>query len=344
MWFAPACFVAVAALVFVVAWISFVHMPLAGIPTDARAFAFPNRPWLDTAARWDSWWYLAVAMFGYWYIPGQASAISFFPLYPSLMRLGHWMGADPLLAGVLITLICGAAAAVLLYRWTARVFSPRVAAIAVAFFLLYPYSYYLYGVVYADALYIAFALAAFTLLEEGRPVLAGLAGACATATRPVGVFLLAGLALRALQLRGWTLSSLRARDLGVLLSGGGAGAYLFYLWMRFGKPTAFMSASGASGWAQGQTAPQIWAKVGFVHMFARPKFDANHFTVGLQAALVVTALALSVVVTRRLGVAYGAYSLGTVAVPAFFSHNFVGTGRYSERMPSGAWAFYYYLS
>src|SRR5438270_345390 len=84
-----------------------------------------------------------VAMFGYWYIPGQASAISFFPLYPSLMRLGHWMGADPLLAGVLITLICGAAAAVLLYRWTARVFSPRVAAIAVAFFLLYPYSYYL---------------------------------------------------------------------------------------------------------------------------------------------------------------------------------------------------------
>jgi hypothetical protein len=233
-----------------------------------------------------------------------------------------------LLAGVLITIVSGVVAAVLLYRWCVRWFSPPVARIAVTFFLLYPYSYYIYGVVYADALYVALVLAAFVALDEGHPIIAGLAGAGATAVRPVGVFLVAGLCLRTLQLRGWKLPKVERRDAGVLLAGGGLAAYLLFLWWRFGKPTAFASAAGASGWSEGQRARDIWLKIGFFRQFSKPAFDAGHFTTGLQALLVVVSLALAVLVIRRLGWAYGGYSALTVAVPTFFSQNFIGTGRY----------------
>lgn len=73
---------------------------------------------------------------------------------------------------------------------------------ALALFLLYPYAFYLYGAVYADALFVLAALGALLLLEADHVWLAGLAGAVATAARPVALVVVVGLAVRALERRG----------------------------------------------------------------------------------------------------------------------------------------------
>jgi hypothetical protein len=58
---------------------------------------------------------------------------------------------------------------------------------------VYPYAWYLYGAVYADALFLVGAVAAFVLVERDRPVLAGIVAILATAARPVGIGLVIGL-------------------------------------------------------------------------------------------------------------------------------------------------------
>ena len=66
--------------------------------------------------------------------------------------------------------------------------------------MLYPYAFYLYGTVYADALFVAASIGAFVLLERNRPWVAGGVGALATAGRPIGIAVLVGLTVRAVEL------------------------------------------------------------------------------------------------------------------------------------------------
>lgn len=54
---------------------------------------------------------------------------------------------------------------------------------ALAQFLVYPYSFMLFGVVYSDGLLVALVLGALVLAESDRCVVAGLVGAAATQRR-----------------------------------------------------------------------------------------------------------------------------------------------------------------
>src|SRR5207248_1122181 len=141
----------------------------------------------------------------------------------------------------------------------------RIALLALA---LYPYAWFLYGSGYGDALFIALTMSAFLLLERDRPVLAGLAGAGASAARVTGIGTIIGLIAMVIERRhalvrteadgprrpwsGWRLdrSRLRLRDSGVLLSFAGIGSYCVFLWSRVGDPSAFNTVQSASGWNQ----------------------------------------------------------------------------------------------
>jgi hypothetical protein len=78
--------------------------------------------------------------------------------------------------------------------------APRTAVVAVGLLLVYPYSFFLYGSGYSDALFLLTALGSFALLERRHYVLAGLVGALATAGRPIGVAVAVGLVVRALEM------------------------------------------------------------------------------------------------------------------------------------------------
>jgi hypothetical protein len=277
---------------------------------------------------WDGEWYRRIAEGGYFFSTQRQSSVAFFPAYPELLRMLADVAGDPAVWGVVVTAASGAAIAVLLPSWCARMGAERSALTTLLVLLAWPYAWYLVGAVYADALFIASALASFVLLESDRPVASGVAGAIATAARPVGGAVVIGLAVRTLERRRG--SRLRVRDAGVLLSVAGLAAYVAYLARRFHQPFAFAEAEGAPGWDQ-HPGPAVWFKQPFWHRLVHlPTSGTEYFAcIAFQAVLAIGLLALVPLVVRRFGWGYGAYTLAVLGLPLLSSKDFQGLGRYA---------------
>jgi hypothetical protein len=296
--------------------------------------------WVDAFGWWDGWWYAGIARRGYeFFRPGAQSPVAFFPLYPLGMRhLGSWTGG-PLVAGFLITITSGLTLAVLFHRWCVAKLGSAQARLAVSLLLLYPFAFYLMGAVYADALFIAAAVAAFLAVEYDRPVLAGLCGLVATATRPVGVALVLGLWVLALERKGvlrrggWRWRSLAGRlrpaHAGLLLAPLGLAAFCGYLWVRFDAPLAFLDVASAPGWDQ-PPGFKTWFKIHWVKAMWNGPWTNGHFGhLFVNALATAVAAAFIPAVVRRLGWGYGVFVIMAVLATAVSTKDFVGMGRYT---------------
>lgn len=315
-------------------------------PPSQADKTFPSTSILDGWFQFDAGWYREIAHIGYRYTPGEQSSVAFFPSYPLTMRLVNFAFQNTRVSGYLVTILAGLGAALLFARWARTRLDNRTATIAIFGLLLYPYSLFLYGSMYGDALFLLTAIGAFMLLERGHPVLAGLVGALAAAGRPVGVAVAIGLVVRLLELRarelppetwldgdqraglwvrfGRLLRALRWPDAGVLLSGAGLAAYMAYLWIRFDDPFAFATVQEAWGQPSG---PATWLKFKFFDALASGHVGGMMHLI-IPAILCLVGLALLPVVRRHFGWGYFAYSLFTVGIPVLATKDFMGTGRY----------------
>ncbi|HEV2759203.1 MAG TPA: hypothetical protein VGV86_06495 [Acidimicrobiales bacterium] len=331
-WHAVGLFLGVAAVLFLVMSVVAPRLPEASGPHLAPPFTGPS--WLTGWAQWDSGWYREIAANGYSYVVGQQSTVAFFPAYPLAVRAVRMVVDDPYVAGIVVTVLAGAGVAALLATWLRARLSPPAAWAALLAFLLFPYAFYLYGVVYADALFVAALLGAFLLLDSDRPLLAGLAGAVATAARPVGIVLVIGLAVRALERRDalrparqGLVDWRRARwtDAGVLVSLLGLAAWCLYLWARFDDPFAFASAQAA--WNQG-AGPETWLKFQFFRDIADLRSPGAWLLFMAHPVLTVGAACLLPRVFRRFGAGYGVYTALLIGLSALSTKNFFGMARY----------------
>jgi hypothetical protein len=320
-------------------------------------------------ARFDSGWYESIAHRGYFFQGKTAqSSVAFFPLYPLLTRwLSQAFGGDTSVWGVLITLLSGFGAAMLFWRWVSARLEPAAARAAFAVLAVWPFALYLYGAVYADALFVFLVLAAFSCLESDRVAVAALFGALATATRPVGIAVVIGLVARMLERRGvvrWAFLDrwrwlgpqggragappdlrepksdqgrtivmqrrrLRPADPTIVLSVSGLVVYAIYLRQKFGDPFAFATAEAAPGWDQ-NPGPRIWFKAPWFRQLLRLPEHADYFALAtLQGALAIFLLALVPKILKRYGWAYGLYTVAILGLPLAGSKDFQGLGRYA---------------
>ena len=316
-------FLAIAGVLWVVAGLSLSHLPYSG--TDVRRHPISGARWLEGWVHFDGFWYGDIAERGYWsFVPSEQGPFAFFPTYPLLMRAGRVLVGNTYVAGILITLAAGAGATGLFFVWLRERVSTTAAWTGLLLFLLYPFAYYLYGAVYADAVFVACVLGSFVLVERDRPVLAGLVGAAATAARPVGAVLLAALVIRVIERRGgWR--KVVWRDAGVLLAAAGIGAFSFYSWRRFGAPLAFIEAQ--NGWSQ-DPGLRTWFKVQFWHDVQDLRSPFAWLVFVSHPALTLAGLALVPMIVRRFGWGYGAYAFLVLAVSAVSTKNFFGMSRY----------------
>lgn len=322
--------------------VSLVYRPQtnSGAPLNGPAF-------LDGWFQRDSGWYWSIAENGYFYHPGQQSSIAFFPSYPLTVRgLGSLIGGDMQLAGAVVAVSAAFGAVLLFAFWARERLAPRSAAVAVALILLYPFSFFLYGPGYGDSLFILTAIGAFLLLDRGHPLLAALVGVAATAGRPVGLAVTAGLAMRALELlaarrkaeRGEdgapsfreiaaVVPLARLRQYVVLLSGGGLIAWCVYLQVEFGDALAWIHVQEAPGWNQG-SGPRTWLKVDFAGTLIKgPLEDVLLLTP--QAVASGIAVLLIPRVRRLFGWGYATLAAGVLAIAIIGTKDFMGTGRYA---------------
>ncbi|MEY2571518.1 MAG: hypothetical protein QOE63_1868 [Acidimicrobiaceae bacterium] len=333
-------FLAIAVALYVVAAVAHSALPEAKDAGGQSDLGAPSV--LQGWVRFDSGWYASIADNGYSYTKGQQSSIAFFPGYPLALRgVTAVVDSDPI-GGTLLTLVSGLAVALLWWTWLRDRLEGRARMLAFSLLLLFPYAWFLYGTLYADALFLAFVLGAFVLADRRHWVLAGLVGALATATRPVAPAVIIGLIAVALDTSGaltrvasrtdparrrWHLDRGRLHPAlaGVLLSGAGLAAWCAYLWSRFGDPVAFLTVQSAPGWAQG-AGPHTWFKLGFFDLL----FGGHLFALRLipQGLATLAFLALAPAVWKRFGWGYGVYTLAVVGIPALGTGDFQGMGRY----------------
>jgi hypothetical protein len=290
--------------------------------------AFTDRyaqwPWLDMWLRWDARWYEDIALNGYFFRMPEQSSVAFFPLYPLTLRgLSKLTGIGPLPLGVLVTAAFGCVASVLFVRWVRTVRPDSDGLWAHVTLLLWPFAFYLFGAVYADALFLSLILGAFICLERGKPEWAAALGALATATRPIAPAVVLGLLARSIELDRAKGPGLRPRAFVPALAATGFVAYLWFQYATFGTPFAFVETQAA--WSQ-KPGWQQWLKIEF---FSGPRVGQLWPEALLNAALAIAMLLLAVRVFRTVGKGYGIYVAVALGLPLLSSAEFIGLGRYS---------------
>ena len=338
-------FVAVLVLVNVVTWAA---MEVLGVNNTPLSWSgFPGRFPLEGWLRWDSGWYMRIATLGYQVSEDVVqTTVAFYPVYPALVRVVaatlnptpldgwamgpealDWIRDDIALAGIAVAMASGFAAVLLFHEWARTWLSERATVASAVVLLTYPFAFFLLGPAYSDGFFLAAALASFVLLERGRPVLAGLAGIVAAASRPVGIALVVGLAVRAYESRrrGAVESG---RRLAVAPSLAAVGLLVFpaYLWLRFGEPLASVRAVRAWGLDIG---PSSWLKEQARDILTTGGFGLSDAMVVVQASVTVLFLLAVPAVARRFGLGYAAYTLVVIGLPAVQSASFIGLGRYA---------------
>ena len=200
-------------------------------------------------SRWDAFWHLTIAYFGYGYVSGSQSNLAFPPLFAALMKggaalIGKDADADAYLVGGLIIANVSLLVALIALRDLVRAqHGDDVARRAVWYVLVFPTTLFL-SAVYADSLFLACAVGSFALARRGRWWLAGLAASAALLARVYGLALMPALALEYfVAARG----RMRADILALGLPLGAFAAWLGYQYWRFGDALAFMNAQSTWG-------------------------------------------------------------------------------------------------
>jgi len=203
--------------------------------------------------RWDGWWYLYLAEFGYpsdLNLPDRPNygPWGFFPTWPMTIRVvSRVLHVDHAVAGLVVASVFGVALALVLRRFAARFVGDRTALVVVALFLFFPGAVVL-SLPYTEAAFLFFAVAALDALVRERWVLASLAVFGACCIRSTGVAVLAAVVVQLVIVgRRWWMSEPRraAPWLAALpLAAGAVGFALSfgYAYVRTGRPLIWLEA------------------------------------------------------------------------------------------------------
>jgi hypothetical protein len=172
---------------------------------------------------------------------------AFFPLFPALIWLLHWVAGGSFLGGALLaSIVSGAAAALAVWLLAARVCDRWVADRAVVLFCLFPGAM-TFGMLYSEPLAAAIAAATLIAMLDRRWVLAGLLGALGTAERPTLIVLTGVLGIGAI-VAIWQRREWRAL-VAAPLSLAGVAAYFTWLGLRYHNAKFWLSTE-QHGWHQ----------------------------------------------------------------------------------------------
>ena len=270
--------------------------------------------------RWDRWdvgLFRKVAEFGYDGRPDDYPDVgveAFFPGAPLALRAVHLVVPDWTAAGLLLSLLAGAVAAVALGRLAVLDGAP--APRAVLYLVLSPYAVFLFAG-YSEALFLAPALWGWLCAREGRWVAASLLVAAAATVRVSGVFLACGLVVHYLVVHRGRPRPDALFLLTPFLAVAGYFAYLHALTGDFWR----WQAAQEQGWGRRATWP--WDAFAATLAAARDSAARAEYAWSFRAEIVAVAVGLAVTVVllarRRWGEAtYVGLSVGALATSTYY--------------------------
>jgi hypothetical protein len=218
---------------------------------------------LDVWGRYDTYWYLNVAMNGY--LPPAdllhtQSNLAFFPLYPLLIRGGHallpgaWQGvAAHFVVAVALANALAIAALAAVYLLVRDVWcDARLARRTVLYLLAFPAGFFL-SCAYSESLYLALSAGALVLASRGRWWWSAACALLLGLTRPSGILVAPPLAGLYLARHGFDLRRLRWDALALIAAPVGLAAHGVHLAALTGDSLALFHVQAA--WGRSLAAP-----------------------------------------------------------------------------------------
>lgn len=251
--------------------------------------------------RWDTGWYICIAVKGY---RDYAMRAAFAPLYPLLIRLtGRLLGGEYLLASLIVSNVAMIAMLIVLHKLVELDFSREIARRTIVYMVAFPAGFFLLAG-YTESLFLCFTILSLYAARRGNWLLSGPAAFLASLTRQQGWVLALPLAYEALRQAEWRPLKALSGLLAACGAPAGTLAYSLYLIMA-GLPDFFQAQS--NHWNVQFVPP--WTSVAI----AIQKFVRGDWR--FQDAVNTAAFALSIVLIlsglRRLKPVYWIYNIPT---------------------------------
>ena len=198
--------------------LSTVVLAVAGSWLLARGTAAVQPGFFELWDRWDVRVFVKIAQFGYLGYPRDypdTGTAAFFPGMPGALWVVRLLTQDWVVAGLLVSVVAGGAAAAALARLAAEDHGELVASRSVVYLAVSPFAVFL-AAGYSEALFLGLALPAWVAARRQRWLLAGVLGGLAGTVRVTALFLGAALVVQ-WAVDGGGADGRRWRDLSALL-------------------------------------------------------------------------------------------------------------------------------
>ena len=197
--------------------------------------AVGTRHGIAALGNWDGAWYGSIAVRGYEFArDGTPHNVAFFPLFPLVASLLLKLGIAWPFAGIAINNAAFLGCVLLLYRYALLRFGDVAARWCTVAVCVSPLSLFC-ATAYAEGLFMFFVAAALFAYDRERFAVAGIAAACASATRPLGVALVLALIVAAIIQRRGTAAVLQC-----CIGFAGIALFTWFCAVRFGDPLAYV--------------------------------------------------------------------------------------------------------
>lgn len=233
---------------------------------------------IDYCSKWNLWdspHYIEIAESGYGnhVENGQYLFLVFFPLYPLLMRIFHFVIPNYAAAGMVVSSLCYSVGCALAYKLVTKDYSKSIAYASIVFLSVFPFAFF-YGGIMTEGLFFLTVIATFLAIRNHRWFLAGILGMLAALTRSVGILMLVPAAIEWIQTekpvefiknKEWkTLWQRFYRFLPALIMVIGTLIYLYCNYHITGDPFIFLKYQ-KEHWYQslqyfGKTAHMLWGR------------------------------------------------------------------------------------
>lgn len=274
-----------------------------GFSTLPHSGKFENNFWLSLS-NWDGGHFLGIARAGY----SEKFQYAFFPLYPLAIRLLNQVTQNYLAAAILISLASTFLGLHLLYKLVDLDFGRKIAEKVVLAFLFFPTSFFLLTA-YSEGLFFFLTVASFYFLRQNKLFLATVFVALVSATRLIGLAVVAGFLIDVLMRQGITRKSWY-----IFLAPLGFIGYCIFLYQQTGDPFYFLTAE--NHWQRVLTVPGVgfWETL---RSIINGGLTALNFNIFLDLVFAIFGVGLAIRSVRFLPVSLAVYSLFAVSIPLF---------------------------
>jgi len=364
-WYAPSTRAAVGAFAGTrpaIIFAAYLAVVMIGYEGGRAPWRLTDNEFGNLQARFDTGWYLGIAIHGYSYIPDRPEYqqnIVFFPALPLLMRVGGRLlgGTSPayVWGGGMFLLLAFLWSLTYLFRFARDTLGDDGQAEGAVWLLAaYPFALF-YSAVYTESLFLLGAIGAFYHFRRREYVAAGIWGLLVGFTRPNGCFLSVPLGLLAISpwLPAWltggrsaaavderpadSMKRLPAALAAAAMPGGAVLLYSAFIWHLTGDPFAW--AEGHVAWGRQYQGLTILVSERYQWLATSGIYEYTSKEPGdlLNALGVIFVLAASWPVARKLGLAYAVFVLINI-LPPLAAGGLLSAGRFSSVLfPAFVW-------